>query len=178
MARMSCPARRRYPVRTSLSAWGSSSASFSTCRVNSVLADDDVSGSGDGPGERPKKDGRLRVLLRRRMGGEGDVDSELGGDGASMSVRERCMRFGRARGPPGTDGALVICTGRGFGAVVAGGCLVSRVCEDASLLPFMWLLSFLVLEFLPREAKKPPVALDPAADRGAAYDNGDPIMVE
>lgn len=146
-----------------------------------MLAADDVSRSGDGPGERPKKDGRLRVLLRRRMGGEGEVDSELGGEGASMSVRERCMRLGRARGPPGTDGALVICTGRGFGAaVVVGGCLVSRACGDGLLpLPLIWVvLSFLVLEFLPREAKKPPVALDPAAERGAVYDNGDPIMVE
>lgn len=178
MARMSCPARRRYPARTSLSAWGSSSASFSTCRVNSmpVARDDVLSRSGDGPGERPKKDGRLRVLLRRRMGGEGDVDSELGGEGASMSVRERCMRFGSARGPPGTDGALVSCTGRGFGAIVAGGCLVSRACEDnEGLWPLTWILSFLVLEFLPREAKNPPAALDPA---GAVYDNGDPIIVE
>lgn len=133
MARMSCPARRRYPARTSLSAWGSSSASLSTCRVNSVLADN-VSRSGDVPGERPKKDGRLRVLLRLRMGGDGEVDSSLGDEGASISVRERCMRLGRARGPPGTDGALVICTGRGFGA---GGCFVSRVCEADGLMLFV-----------------------------------------
>ena len=163
-----------------MSAWGSSSASFSTCRVNSVpaTADDVLSSSGDEPRERPKKDGRLRVLLRRRMGGDGEVDSGLGGEGTNMSVRERCMRFGSARGPPGTDGALVICTGRGFGAVVAGGGLVSRACEEDNdgLWPLGWtLLSFLVLEFLPREAKKPPVALDPA---GTAYDSGDPIMVE
>lgn len=80
--------------------------------MNSVLAG--VSRSGDVPGERPKKDGRLRVLLRlRTMGGDGDVDSELGDEGANISVRERCMRLGSARGPPGTDGALVICTGRG-----------------------------------------------------------------
>lgn len=119
----------------------------------------------------------MRVLLRLRIGGEGDVDSELGGEGASMSVRERCMRIGRARGPPGTDGALVIWTGRGFGAVVAGEGLVSRACEIDGLC-WTWLLSFLVLVFLPREAKKPLVALDPAAERGAAYDNGDPIIVE
>jgi hypothetical protein len=133
MARMSCPARRRYPARTSLSAWGSSSASLSTCRVNSVLADN-VSRSGDVPGERPKKDGRLRVLLRLRMGGDGEADSSLGDEGASISVRERCMRLGRARGPPGTDGALVICTGRGFGA---GGCFVSRVWEADGLMLFV-----------------------------------------
>lgn len=116
----------------SLFAWGSSSASFSTCRVNSVpaAAGGVLSESGDGPGERPKKDGRLRVLLRRRMGGDGEVDSELGGEEDSMSVRERCMRFGSARGPPGTDGALVIWTGRGFGADFAGGCFVSRACEE------------------------------------------------
>lgn len=119
----------------SLSAWGSSSASFSTCCVNSVLASA-VSRSGDGPGERPKKDGRLRVLLRLRMGGEGEVDSELGDEEASMSVRERCIRLGSARGPPGTDGALVSCTGRGFGAVVAGGCFVSRACDVDGLRPF------------------------------------------
>lgn len=119
-----------------MSAWGSSSASFSTCRVKSVLAD--VSISGDVPGERPKKDGRLRVLLRLRMGGDGDVDSELGDVGDNISVRERCIRLGRARGPPGTDGALVICTGRGFGAVVfTGGGLVSRACAVDGLMLFV-----------------------------------------
>jgi len=40
--------------------------------------------------------------------------SEAVGDGASSSIRERCTRLGKARGPPGTEGALVICTGRGF----------------------------------------------------------------
>ena len=183
MARMSCPARRRYPARISLSAWGSNSLSFSTCRVNSVLADGESrSGDvlGDVLGDRPKKDGRLRVLLRLRMGGDGDVDSEVGDEGDSMSVRERCIRLGSARGPPGTDGALVICTGRGFGANVAGGCFVRRVCEVDGLMPFVWwlMLSFLVLEFLPREAKNPPVTLVPATERGAVCDNGDPIMVE
>jgi hypothetical protein len=186
MARMSCPARRRYPARIALSAWGSNSASFSTCRVNSVLADGELrSGdlSGDVLGDRPKKDGRLRVLLRLRTGGDGDdgdVDSELGDEGVSMSVRERCIRLGNARGPPGTDGALVICTGRGFGANVAGGCFVRRACEVDGLMAFVWLLmlSFLVLEFLPREAKNPPVTLVPATERGAACDNGDPITVE
>ena len=161
-----------------MSAWGSSSASFSTCRVNSVLAD--VSRSGDVPGERPKKDGRLRVLLRLRTGGDGDVDSELDDEGANIRVRERCIRLGRARGPPGTDGALVICTGRGFGAVVfTGDSLVSRACAvDGRLVLFVWLrLSFLVLEFLPREAKKPPEAFVPA-EREAEYDNDDPIIVE
>lgn len=161
----------------SLSAWGSSSASFSTCRVNSVLATADAaSRSGDGPGERPKKDGRLRILLLLRMSGAREVDSALGGEGTSMNVRERYMRSGSARGPPGTDGALVICTGRGFGAVVVGACFVSRACAEDALLP-LTMLSFLVLEFLPKEAKKPPV-LDPVAERGATCDNDDPIMVE
>lgn len=58
----------------------------------------------------------MRVLLRRRMGGDGETVSAAVGDGASISVRERCTRLGKARGPPGTEGALVICTGRGFGA--------------------------------------------------------------
>jgi hypothetical protein len=44
---------------------------------------------------------------------------------------------------------------------------------------FVWLrLSFLVLEFLPREAKKPLVAFVPAAEMEAEYDNDDPIIVE
>jgi len=112
------------------------------------------------------------------MSGAREVDdSALGGEGASMSVRERCMRSGRARGPPGTDGALVICTGRGFGAVVVGACFVSRACAEDSLL-LLTMLSFLVHEFLPREAKKPPPVLDPVAERGATCDNDDPIMVE
>jgi hypothetical protein len=46
--------------------------------------------------------------------GEDDADDD---EDDSMSVCERCTRPGRARGPPGTDGALMICTGRGFGAV-------------------------------------------------------------
>jgi hypothetical protein len=51
------------------------------------------------------------------MGDDGAAVSDFGGDdGASMSVRERCTRLGNARGPPGTEGTLVICTGRGFGA--------------------------------------------------------------
>jgi len=113
------------------------------------------------------------------MGGDGDVDSELAGEGDSMSVRDRCMRLGSARGPPGTDGALVICTGRGFGAAVAGGGFVSRAWDVDGLMLFAWvMLSFLVLEFLPSEAKKPPVALVPVVERGAPYDNGDPIIVE
>jgi hypothetical protein len=177
MASMSCPARRKYPARTCLSACGSRSASFSTCRVNSAFADVTTSGDGDGPGERPNKDGRLRVLLLRRiMAGVGEVVSEFGdGDdkddevvGESVSVRERCTRFGNARGPPGTEGALVISTGRGFGAAEGGGLLSRAGC----LLPAP---SFLVLEFLPREEKKPPATLDPA--ESGADDNGDPIMV-
>lgn len=80
----------------------------------------------------------MRVLLRLRMGGDGDVDSELGDVGDNISVRERCIRLGRARGPPGTDGALVICTGRGFGAVVfTGGGLVSRACAVDGLMLFV-----------------------------------------
>ena len=82
--------------------------------MNSALGDAPGPGAGAAV-VRPKKDGRLRVLLRRRTGGAGDV-SEAAGDGTSISVRERCTRLGKARGPPGTEGALVICTGRGFGA--------------------------------------------------------------
>jgi hypothetical protein len=72
------------------------------------------------------------VLLRRRNGADGAAVSEFfgGDDGTSINVRERCTRLGNARGPPGTEGALVICTGRGFGADGDddgdGACLVSR----------------------------------------------------
>lgn len=167
MARISCPARLRYPARTSLSACGSRSASRSTCRVNSVLAG--TSSSGDGPGgDRPKNDGRLRVLLRRRIGIDVDAFPEDTGDDPSISVCERCTRPGSARGPPGTDGALMICTGRGFGA--AGLCLEDRA-GSAGLL-----MSFLVLTFLPREEKKPPATLEPT-ERDVACDSCAPIVV-
>jgi hypothetical protein len=138
------------------------------------------------------------VLLLRRMTGrddENDEDdapaaaslSELAGDdedededGVSMSVRERCTRFGSARGPPGTEGALVSCTGRGFGAVVVvvvvGGCLVRRAAVGWVVVGLIR-LSLRVLELLPREEKKPPVAFDAAAERGAACDSCDPIVV-
>jgi hypothetical protein len=80
------------------------------------------------PADRPKKDGRLRVLLRRRMGDGDETISEATGDGTSISIRERCTRLKRARRPPGTEGALVICTGRGFAADgdADGGGLLSR----------------------------------------------------
>lgn len=55
---------------------------------------------------------------------------------------------------------------------------MSRACEVDGLRLVVWLrLSFLV-PFLPREAKKPPVAFVPAAEMEAEYDNGDPIIVE
>jgi hypothetical protein len=89
--------------------------------------------------------------------------------GESVSVRERWTRFGNARGPPGTDGALVIWTGRGFGG--AGGGL-----ERRAWVVDVELESFLVLEFLPREEKKPPATLEPA-DESGVDDKGDPITV-
>ena len=124
-----------------------------------------ASSSGDGPGDRSKNDGRLRVLLRRRTGKDagGLLFPEFVGDDDSMSVCERCTRPGRARGPPGTDGALVICTGRGLGIDVRL-CLVVRVNFSVG-----FLVSFLVLEFCPRvafrprEGRKPAVTLAPIA---------------
>jgi hypothetical protein len=41
--------------------------------VNSALVFVFASSSGDGPGDRPKNDGRLRVLLRRRMSNNDDA---------------------------------------------------------------------------------------------------------
>ncbi len=63
-----------------------------------------VSISGAGAFDRPKKDGRLRVLLRRRIGNDADAlfPERAGDDDESTSVCERCTRPGRARGPPGT----------------------------------------------------------------------------
>jgi hypothetical protein len=149
--------------------------------VNSALADASTLGEGVDEAvrvDRPNNEGRLRVLLRRcSMADVGDPDGIskfFGGEdtevGESVSVRERCTRLGNARGPPGTEGALVISTGRGFGG--AGGGLKRRACVDVLLL----LLLFLVLEFLPREEKKPPATLDPAEESGAD-DKGDPITV-
>ena len=140
-----------------------------------------VSSSGDGPGDRPKNDGRLRVLLRRRIGNdaEGLLFPELGGDDDSMSVCERCTRPGRARGPPGTDGALVICTGRGLGSDVRL-FLVVRVADRASVsfsVAVGLLMSFLVLAFRPREERRPAVTLAPT-DSDGEYDNcAPPIAV-
>ncbi len=132
-----------------------------------------VSISGAGAFDRPKKDGRLRVLLRRRIGNDADAlfPERAGDDDESTSVCERCTRPGRARGPPGTDGALVICTGRGLGGVVRL-CLLDRPSFSAAA----GLLTFLVLTFRPREEKKPP-ALDPT-ESDVVCDNCAPIGVE
>lgn len=141
--------------------------------MNSVFVG--VSSSGDGPGDRPKNDGRLRVLLRRRIGNDDEgLFPEFAGSDDSMSVCERCTRPGRARGPPGTDGALVICTGRGLGSD-ARLCLVDRVVDRVSFsvgLP----MSFLVLAFRPREESRPAVTLAPTESDGEC-DNGAPVAV-
>ena len=149
--------------------------------MNSVFVG--VSSSGDGPGDRPKNDGRLRVLLRRRLGNDDEgLFPEFGGDDDSMSVCERCTRTGRARGPPGTDGALVICTGRGLGSDVRL-CLVDRaVVVDRIIFSVGLLKSFLVLAFRPRvafrprEESRPAVTLAPTESDGEC-DNGAPIAV-
>ena len=134
-----------------------------------------VSSSGDGPGDRPKNDGRLRVLLRRRIGNDAEaLFPELGGDDDSMSVCERCTRPGRARGPPGTDGALMICTGRGLGSDVRL-CLVDRVVDRVSFSVGL-LVSFLVLAFRPREERRPAVTLAPTESDGEC-DKGAPTAV-
>jgi len=104
------------------------------------------------------------------MGGECETVSGVTGDDDRTSVRERCTRLGSARGPPGTEGALVICTGRGFGADGDGDGLLSRAGVTGLR------LSFLVLEFLPRAEKKPLVTLDPA-ERDEACDDCDPNTV-
>jgi hypothetical protein len=134
-----------------------------------------VSSSGEGPGDRPKNDGRLRVLLRRRIGGDGEaLFPKFVGDDDSISVCERCTRPGRARGPPGTDGALVSCTGRGLGSDDRL-CLVDRVVDRVSFSVGL-LTSFLVLAFRPREERRPAVTLAPT-ESGGECDNGAPITV-
>jgi hypothetical protein len=141
--------------------------------VNSVFVG--VSSSGDGPGDLPKNDGRLRVLLRRRI--SNDVEGlfpEFVGDDDSMSVCERCTRPGKARGPPGTDGALVICTGRGLGSDVRLG-LADRVADRVSFSVGL-LMSFLMLAFRPREERRPAVTLAPTESDGEC-DNCAPIAV-
>ena len=141
--------------------------------MNSVFVG--VSSSGDGPGDRPKNDGRLRVLLRRRIGNDDEVlFPEFGGDDDSMSVCERCTRPGRARGPPGTDGALVICTGRGLGSDVRL-CLVDRVVDRVSF-SIGLLMSFLVLAFRPREESRQAVTLAPTESDGEC-DSCAPVAV-
>ena len=143
--------------------------------MNSVFVG--ASSSGAEPIDRPKNDGRLRVLLRRRIGNDAEgLFPEFVGNDESMSVCERCTRPGRARGPPGTDGGFVICTGRGLGSDVRLG-LVDRVSFSVGLL-----MSFLVLvfrprvEFRPREERRPAVTLAPTESDGEC-DNGAPIAV-
>jgi hypothetical protein len=102
---------------------------------------------------------------------------EVGGDDDSMSVCERCTRPGRARGPPGTDGALVICTGRGLGSDVKLG-LVVRVADRVSFSVAVGLLiSFLVLAFRPREERRPAVTLAPTESDGECDNGAPPIAV-
>lgn len=141
--------------------------------MNSVFVG--VSSSGDGPGDRPKNDGRLRVLLRRRIGNDDEgLLSGFVGDDDNKSVCERCTRPGRARGPPGTEGALVICTGRGLGSEVRL-CLVVRVADRISFSVGLY-MSFLVLEFRPRVERRPAVTLAPTESDGEC-DNGAPNAV-
>lgn len=68
-------------------------------------------------------------------------------------VWDLCIRLGGARGPPGTDGALGIVTGRGFGSG-RGGLLDSTLPITGAIDPIP--LSFLRLVLRPKDAKKLP----------------------
>jgi hypothetical protein len=70
-----------------------------------------------------------------------------------MTVLDLCARFGGARGPPGTEGVLVISMGRGLGV---GKKLLSSCFVREPNPGFAAGLSFRTLAFLPREAKKLP----------------------
>ena len=95
-----------------------------------------------------------------------------------MSVCERCTRPGRARGPPGTDGALVISTGRGLGGDVRL-CLVVRVVDRVSFSVGLLMMSILVLAFRPREERRPAAAvtLAPTESDGECDNAAPPIAV-
>ena len=76
-----------------------------------------------------------------------------------MTVCERNILCGGARGPPGTDGALGMFTGRGTGTELAGGFFVSFALdeEDDAGLPVVGFSRFPdTLALRPREAKNPP----------------------
>ena len=100
---------------------------------------------------------------------------ELGGEDDSIRVCERCTRPGRARGPPGTDGALVICTGRGFGSDVRL-CLVVRVADRVTFSAGLF-VSFFVVAFRPREERRPAVTLAPTESDGECDNCAPPIAV-
>jgi hypothetical protein len=70
-----------------------------------------------------------------------------------MTVLDLWARLGGARGPPGTEGVLVISMGRGLG--VGKGLLLSCFVMEPNP-GFAAGLSFRTLAFLPREAKKLP----------------------
>lgn len=93
---------------------------MSTCRtysgsteeaVSDVVRDTDgVDESNDG--ETDEDVGLLTIELLRRLAlEEPDCPEKL--DGARTIVCARLTRLGAARGPPGTDGAFSILTGRG-----------------------------------------------------------------
>jgi hypothetical protein len=81
-----------------------------------------------------------------------------------MIVCERDCLFGGARGPPGTEGALGIFTGRGLGLV--GGFFVRSFVpgeeEDETGLAVLGFSLFPddILAFRPSEAKNPPVLVE------------------
>jgi hypothetical protein len=66
-------------------------------------------------------------------------------------VWDLCIRLGGARGPPGTDGEFGIVTGRGFGSC-RGGLLDSALPITGAINATP--LSFLILVFRPKDAKK------------------------
>jgi hypothetical protein len=68
-------------------------------------------------------------------------------------VWDLCIRLGGARGPPGTDGEFGIVTGRGFGSC-RGGLLDSALPITGAINATP--LSFLILVFRPKDAKKLP----------------------
>lgn len=128
IARISCPARRKYAESTSRSACGNKSASLSTWRTKSG------SGRMTLSGVRLCVEGRrVSCCLLPLASASGLVEK---GAGVVMSVWERFNRFGGARGPPGTDGLATILTGRGVDCGCCGCCRFVSTCPYFPLLPF------------------------------------------
>jgi hypothetical protein len=112
------------------------------------------------PFDDEKREGRRTMELRRLCC---EVFAASSVDGNAMTLRDR---LGSARGPPGTTGALS--NSIGLGRDLVRGRLVKVFGGELRLL---FCRSFLVLDFLPIDAKNPPDLVFPIGRLDTAEDD-------